>query len=699
MGRPADNRLEFIRTQRGCPPKPEYPALPIYIFIPSREEEEQVGARSKSRWKHWLTILTIAAVAFWTAGAWAESTLKVGEVVVTATRTEEEAEKVPASVTVISEKEIRQSSAKTVQDILKEKQGIVARDLYGTGTKSTIDMRGFGRGLNTLVMIDGRRVNEIDLSGVDWNLIPLDNVERIEIVRGGGGVLYGDNAMAGAINIITKRGRPGRPEVELEGRLESFKGNMERFSVRGATDKLSYFVFGRHSETDGYRDNSAFNGNDISATLRANLTDVIFADFQGGYHEDKQGYPGGLTRSQMEQNRRQTLSPKDGAEYRQNFYGLTAGTATGKWADVELGFNAGSREFDSDIFGGVIKRDTDTSELKLKLTSRTSPFGMKNRLVAGIDRYSADVDNTSDFFGFTTLSDIEKSETGYYIEDELSLTEKFLLTLGYRVSKAVFEDSVSGASTGSGRRDYGENASKAALAYNYSEGAKGFVSYSKSFRLPTTDELFAFDGTIVSLSPETADTYEAGIVQPLGKRAKVNLTVYDMVIEDELFFNPTGGPFGFGANENIEETEHKGAEAGFSVGITDALELSGNWTYTKAAFASGAYQGKDIPLIPKHTANLNASISLPAGFGLTLRGNWVGKRYLENDVNNSLEQLDSYTTVDARMSYKYKKAEAYLGADNVLGEKYSEYGVTGSTTSLYYPAPERRIYGGLKLTI
>ena len=128
------------------------------------------------------------------------------EVVVTGTRTAEEIQKVPASISVITAADIQRSSAKTAVDLLRREEGVVVRDLLGNGKAAQVDLRGFGEtaSSNTLVLVDGRRTNEIDLSGVDWAQIPVEQIERIEVVRGPGSVLYGDNAVAGVINIITK---------------------------------------------------------------------------------------------------------------------------------------------------------------------------------------------------------------------------------------------------------------------------------------------------------------------------------------------------------------------------------------------------------------------------------------------------------------------------------------------------------------
>jgi len=108
------------------------------------------------------------------------------EVVVTGMRTEQSVERIPANVTVIYEEDIENSNARTVSDVLRSEEGIVVRDWFGNGKTAQVDLRGFGEtaNANTLVLMDGRRVNEIDLSGTDWTQIPLEQIQRIEIVRG-----------------------------------------------------------------------------------------------------------------------------------------------------------------------------------------------------------------------------------------------------------------------------------------------------------------------------------------------------------------------------------------------------------------------------------------------------------------------------------------------------------------------------------
>ena len=142
------------------------------------------------------------------------------EVTVTATRYEEQPSEVPAHITVITREDISKSTAQNIPELLRTETGIQVNDIAGNRRNYTVDLRGFGEtaSSNTLVLVDGRRINQADLSGVDWTEIPLERVERIEIIRGGrGSVLYGDNATGGVINIITKKGDTFKAGGELAG--------------------------------------------------------------------------------------------------------------------------------------------------------------------------------------------------------------------------------------------------------------------------------------------------------------------------------------------------------------------------------------------------------------------------------------------------------------------------------------------------
>lgn len=626
--------------------------------------------------------------------AWAEEKINIDEIVVTATRADEEIYKISSNVTVITQEEINKSTATTVQDLLRSEEGLIIRDLYGTGTKSTVDMRGFARGLNTVIMIDGRRLNEIDLSGVDWNIIPLENVERIEVVRGSQSVLYGDNAMAGAINIITKKGYRQMPRLMFDARAESYQGHSENGTVTGGNEWISYFIFAKHHDTDGYRANSQFKSNDIGTKLTFTLNDRLTFDIAAGYHKDRQGLPGGLTESELIADRRQSTKPDDRVHYDQRYIDTKANFGLGTWGDLEIGYSYSDRKYDSSlIFFGTsydTQRDTATSGLRAKLTVDKTFRDMRNLLVAGIDYSDSSVVNKTSFGN----ADLSKSDTGAYLQDELFISRQLSLSLGYRYADAKFQDRVIGT------QKFTENAAKAGLTYNYADRSKVFVNYAKGYRLPTTDEIFDFSGVIIPLRPETSDTYEAGIVHSFGKRLQARVTAYTMNVKDELFYNPTGGAFGFGANENLAKTRHYGVETGVTASVNDNITLFGSLGYSDAKFKSGPYDGNHIQLVPQYTASIGGDYRFLKAFLLAANLTWSGKKYLDNDVLNAYDKMDSSVVVNAKLSYTYKDLTAYIGINNIFNEKFSEYGIVGfGGNKNFYPAPERNFYGGLRIAL
>jgi iron complex outermembrane receptor protein len=172
-----------------------------------------------------------------------------------------------------------------------------------------------------------------------------------------------------------------------------------------------------------------------------------------------------------------------------------------------------------------------------------------------------------------------------------------------------------------------------------------------------------------------------------------------MDIRNELFFNPIGGG-GFGANENLDKTRHYGVETGFSASLSDAVSVFGNLAYAEARFRSGPYDDNHIQLVPSLSASIGADYRFLKSFLFAANANWVGEKYLDNDVENSFDKAESYTVVNARLSYTYRNITAYAGVNNILDEKFSEYSIVGlGGNKNFYPAPERNFYGGLRITL
>src|SRR6185312_13387428 len=175
---------------------------------------------------------------------------------------------VGSSSTVITAEDIAHSPAQTIQEIIAQTPGVQLTTLYGgvNGAGTTVDLRGFGAfaSSNTLVLVNGRRLNDLDLQGVDLSTIPRDSIERIEIPRGNSGaVLYGDNAVGGVINIVTQSAVAQMPSGRIEGAFGSFRRAESNGSASGSSGPWSASAYGNALVSDGYRDNSVtrqYNG-------------------------------------------------------------------------------------------------------------------------------------------------------------------------------------------------------------------------------------------------------------------------------------------------------------------------------------------------------------------------------------------------------------------------------------------------------
>jgi iron complex outermembrane receptor protein len=654
-----------------------------------------------------------------------EPIVTMDEVVVTGTRSEEKVERIPANVTVISQKEIATSNAKNVPDLLRSQEGIVVRDLLGNGKTAQVDLRGFGESApsNTLVLLDGRRVNEIDLSGVDWTQIPIEQIQRIEILRGTGTVLYGDNAPGGVINIITKT--PSDKWTASAGStLGSYGYNNEAFSISGGYGKVAASLFGNYQATEGYRENNEFRAKNLGGKIVVDPSDWLSLDLSGNYHSDNSGLPGPLTLEQFNANPRMTNFPFDEAKTSDGYLKLGSnldfGGSGSLVADLAYRDHDAKSKFVG-LFGTFISdSNIETWAFTPRYVWSGNLMGRQNTLIGGIDLYQAQ-QSTRSLFGNppapSGMAEVQKDSTGLYVNDELALLDSLFLTLGARyesvhydlsntpltgfpVPPSPLEDTVSES----------ENAYVAGLNYVYTGQSSAFIRVNRSFRFPNTDELIEFDQFTgqpkvnADLKPQTGVHVDLGIRHFLTPSIQANVTLFRAKIENEIYFDPNPSPF-MGTNANYPETLHQGVEIGGKADLFERLTFFGNYTYEEAVFEEGLYDGKDIPAVPRNKFNLGFRIhDVVPGALFTAVYNYAGASFLISDLGNQFPKLESYYTIDLRLSYAWKWINCFFGINNLTNQKYSQYGLVGQYPSgtpqqpLLYPATDRNWLAGIELT-
>ena len=658
--------------------------------------------------KKWMFVFVILAITILPGLIHAEdekeaesSSITLEEVVVTGTRYEQRVERIPAHVAIITAEQIKASQAQSVPDVLRSLGGVFVTDLNGNGNNQMVDMGGFGGAADrhVAVLIDGRRINSIDQSGIRWTAIPVENIERIEILHGSGSVLYGDNAVGGVINIITKDwDRETNVSSELAiGTHDTRKGHVRIGFGKG--DVGMNLGFTRY-QTDGYRERSETDRNHFYSKIRCDASDnmSLFCEFNISQAEYQ--FPGAITEDQRDENREQAgnLNDEGKDDDASVAFGFEADWGEkGLW-NLTISHRDEDRDSDMVSWWSYMKFDVKTDGLTSQYILEKSMIGHDNRLTLGLDIYKTGYEAYGGLFKGATTNQFDHSKRTFsgYIQDEYNLLDSLLLNMGVRYEDPTIKlgANIAGNETKE-EFDESEWAWNLGLAYSFMPESKVYGRVYRSFRYPVVDEYTSmFTGAMNdSLKQETVQGYEAGVRLFLFSKLVFNLRVYCLDVDDEIAWNSATNQ-----NENLDETRHSGGEFDFRFQPVHYLALYGGAGYTNAEFTEGENDGKSIPLVPEWKGN--AGLELNPGFGLKgrLQYNFVGEKYFDNDPANNQKRMEDYHTIDLYLTYKYRMMEIFFNATNIFNEKYSDYGWYSAQTFNYYPMPEAIYFGGVRIT-
>lgn len=649
--------------------------------------------------------------------------------VVTATRFEDSVTRLPPGITVISAEDIRNSTAKTVPDLLSQYAGIHVRDLFGNNASSTtVDMRGFGASgsQNTLILVDGRRVNDIDLSGVQWPSVPLGTIARIEIVRGSGSVLYGDGASSGVINIITRSPLGQQSGMTLEGRYGSYDTRelQWRGNYSGPTAGFSVQAVDRVS--GGYRDNNQSRHDHVMADLYwlpglGELTVKLASDRQGTRLP-------GARRIQPSAGVNEFLSYKTGAQTPLDYATRDGDRASFDWK-VATGFGEfnvgggwrGKEQTSYFDFGGFPNyRIADLNVLSLTPRIKiTLPLaGHANLLVAGIDWYRWDYRLLSSTApGNRPVNTVEATQhnSAVYAQDTLQISERLALTAGARHERLRigasdrFDTTAPGGAFGSGapagsQHEVG-NAYELSARYQWTPQTTLNAKTGSSFRFANVDEIYEFSPAFTRqfqfLRPQRARTHEMG-VETVGAAGRARASLFTMDVRDEIHLDPFTTGIG---NTNLPPSRRRGLELDGQWNVAKNVTLGAAYTHVNAKFREGVLPGspftttnvqlagRAVPLVPRHKLSVNAGWMVTGHSRISAVANYTGAQFMDNDEGNTLgTKIPAYTVVDLKWLYRNGPWSVGAAVNNVFGKSYYNYAVRSQFVAdryNVYPLPTR----------
>ena len=620
-------------------------------------------------------------------------------VVVTATRFSEADPGVAANISVITRQDIRNTPAQNLPDVLSTRAGVDVRQIGGAmGRDATIDIRGFGSTAtsNTLILVDGLRLNPVDMGSIIWSSIPLESVERIEIIRGSGTVLYGDGATGGVINIITDKS--GRPVAGVTATLGSYGYKGADVQLADGNDQAYYKLFVNHADANGYRRNSQQDQQTASGRVGLLLDrGEAFADFS--IYKESAGQPGAIfsaayandptsTRTPFNTEDRNGYRIRPGVSYRMNDRLTLEGELALDHQELD------ARYFS--IFGASASdRVRDTTSFTPRLRWRHDLATLPSETVAGFDYYDGKV--TADNTGFANQGASQES-SALYLQNITKFTQNLSLAIGGRSQRMkqtarqdayvpFFSPAVDGQVTRT------KNAYDLGLTY----AAEGWRVYGKtgtSFRFPNVDELFGFDPILFApvfagnLKPQTGTTNEIGGSIAVGT-ANIRAAVYQLDLTDEIAYDDT-----LGANTNLLPTRRRGAEFEADWKIAASLQARLSYAHTDAIFRDGVYSGNAVPLVPRDQASAQLTWNAGRSGSYSAAARYVGERRYGSDFSNAHGMLAAYTTLDLQAVWNLKPWKITARLLNALDRKYSPLGGYSAfyNDTYYYPTDRRSFF-------
>lgn len=612
-------------------------------------------------------------------------------VVVSAARTQQSTVTLPAAINIITQDDIEASGASNVAEVLRNQGGIYLTDFFGTGTHASIAMRGFSSEVadsNTLVIVDGRRLNNIDISSPDLNSISIKDIERIEIIQGSAGTLYGDQAVGGVINIITKS--PASASKEIEISAGSY--NRQRVTAKiedKVSKKISYRLTGDYFNSDNYRDNNTLQNFDVFGRVNYQLDNgLLFAEAQR-VNEDIE-LPGALTLAEVELNRRQSnifnLDDFTDSETDVMRVGLRKSLSDSWLTEIEL--TARDQGIDGILWGGASTINNKQIEFTPRLVGVYPLEHGDLTMTAGADLLEAEYEYESSF----SLTSDEQKQQAYYAQVIWPFINKWNFTFGGRHAK-VKNDVVS--STKTGNVDDSTTVAEYGLSYSPMDSVRLFARLDENFRFAKVDEL-TYTSPGVELETQIGQSKEFGIEfkQPA---YSVRAVIYRLELKDEIAYDSTAptpvGGFFPGANVNFDPTTHDGLIVDAHYQFSQALGFNGSFTYADAVFDSGVFEGNTISGVPNKMFLITTDYKQNDHVRYFVEVAYTGELYVPGDNDNLQGKQSSYSVVNANINYDRDIWRFSVRINNLLDKEYSESTVTYPASPIYYyPSPERNFW-------
>jgi len=664
--------------------------------------------------------------------------------------------RVPSSVQVITGGELRATGAPTLQEGLRRLPGVTISDQQGNTFQGDFAFRGFqatsvtGAPQGVSVFVDGVRVNEPAVEEVNFDLIPLDDIERVELIRGPSAV-FGRNTLGGALNIVTRRGAAGvqiTPEIEAG----SFGRQKYHLSLGGGAGPVDAYLSGTYFQEDGWRDMSAARVGRLFGKLGVHSGGTD-ATLSWQHVENRIEQPGSLPLSELRRDRRANFTGGDFFKPRMDLVTVNArqelgqhtallANAFGRWLESE--------QFNVNLIGDNIRSFTSTlsAGTTVQLSDERKLWGHTNRLTVGAEythhstKVSVFEDESAGERELSTRATDSQHAVGVYVQDTLDLfTDLFragdslVLTVAARwdwlrhdIKDLSPEDGDRPRATGV--HTFARANPRVGLNYNVSRDHGVYFTYGEGFRAPAFLELTCASpaavcpGLQAGVAPDPplkavkAMSYELGLRSRPFPWLEGELVLFRTDVRDDIFsVAPTGTTGVF--FQNIGDTRRQGIEVAIRAGGNGRVQGTLAYAYTEATFrdnvelstprvtagcetppcSQSVRAGNTLPMVPSHRVTAGLDVRVFPWLTAWTSIDYVGSQRPRGDEENVERPLPGYVVVHAGLRAQWKKLTAFVTIHNLLDDEHEVFGTFARNAKVPDAPVERFLTPGAPLNV
>lgn len=628
------------------------------------------------------------------------NTTKLDEVVITATGFESFLRDEVRNVTVITSEDLQGRGYRDINEALEKAPGV---SYIYNGSGRNIDIRGQGQKANTSVkvLVNGIAINMIDTTPtkIHTDLIPIEDVERIEIIPGGGSVLYGSGTTGGVINIITKQ-KPKDFFVTASTKIASYAYKDFNVGIGGKVSEDLYLKAAiKNFNGDGYRYGEWLRGYYANLGIRYQINDMQSISINPSYFKVKEKGAGALTKKQLEQNRRQA---NDYSE------------VVSKRVAVDIDYNAKFSDAFEITLTPYYQKETDDMDSDTKFEDKKLGSNFKGRytyssgeVVAGYEYLKNDGLRILNVSAATPMGimrnytkfDMQKQTHSFYIMPKYNFTDYFELNAGYRYEKVLYDTDRLQRTTMMGRTtggSFSEDKSMSNYAFEvtpnfkYSKTGNVYLKFERGYTSPgpnqLVDKLNRTTYAMNSLRSETFKTYEIGMKDMFWGGYFSAAAFYTDTKDEIRNFSNTANISDGWRFINLDKTRRYGFELYAEQDILRKLRLSETYSFVDAKIKAGANSGKRIPWVQRSKFVLGVDYEPIKNLNLLTDVKWYS-----SIVDSYYDKISDKTIVDFGAKYKFQNGISVVaGVKNLFNKKYNI--VEMKKIDSYSPARERNYY-------